>query len=332
MWTLGLHSFCNIWHAGTMLYMYVKLQAQKSHQSPPLVKQWANSQFSLEPLLAQGSEVTVGEHFNGEVTPPPNGSTTIQTMKTWGGKLLCSNYQHYKLCDSESTLAVTEFQCSALKFISVASAKGVTFPLLCRMRSEVLASGHKQASPWCTWDELKQFSRHDVKCSVESRAWSFLLSAAASSFKASPEPLGQGIVWPVCFKSCLRHLNRKWFITGLQHSNILCLHHYNIPPTSLASLRVCLGWPLEYIWQPDLLQTLWIWISQRQISIFKNDNIYWTNTISSHFLRIKNTLHSWFCFHFWWNHQQGGMLIQQQCSFWFLLTIINLFDEVQLNH
>ena len=111
-----------------------------------------------------------------------------------------------------STLAVTA--CFAQVYLD---SKGVTFPLLCRMRSEVLASGHKQASPWCTWDERKQFSRHDVKCSVESRAWSFLLSAAARSFKASPEPLGQGIVWPLCVLKLFEHLNRKWFITGLQH-------------------------------------------------------------------------------------------------------------------
>ena len=101
------------------------------------------------------------------------------------------------------------------------------------IRSEVLASGHKQASFYCTRDQLKQFSRHDVKCSVETRAWSVLLSTAARSFRASSGPLGHGIVWPLCVLKFFEPLHRKWFITGLQHrTQCACpittshLHHW----------------------------------------------------------------------------------------------------------
>lgn len=94
----------------------------------------------------------------------------------------------------------------------------------------------------------------------------------------------QGCMAPVCIKvvqAPSQTVIYYWFVT----QNIVCLPHYNTPSTSLAGLKACLVWLLELFGKPHKLHILriWLWIYQRQISIFKNNNIYWTNTISTYF-------------------------------------------------
>lgn len=140
---------------------------------------------------------------------------------------------------------------------------------------------------------LKQFSRHDVKCSVETRALSILLSTAARSFRASSGPLGQGLVWPLCVLKLFKPLHRKWFITGLYRNTEHCVPAALQHPIYITRPpKVCLVWPLELFGKPHQWHTLgiWIWMYQRKISILKNNNIYWTNIISSYF--FKNGDHS----------------------------------------
>lgn len=103
-----------------------------------------------------------------------------------------------------------------------------------------LVEGYQCGSFRCTRDQLKQFSRHAVKCSAETRTLRILLSTAARSFRVSSRYYSrkQDCMAPVCFKVVQGPSQKVIKCWGFTQNTVLpaCLIHVTLRSQGLFGL------------------------------------------------------------------------------------------------